>query len=161
MLHLAQNLPFAPMVKAWQRGSRELLKDDLNPSLINEITTRVLSNRYPAYSQHGGIYDALKATDGMMYGIQNDEVYDAMDLFEETEGVDIVPAAAVAVAALGKAVAEGRIGRKETVLLNITGGGERKLEQEMGTFIVDPIFISKNITESEIEELLCEHLKRD
>lgn len=54
-LHLSQNLPFAPMVKAWQRGSKELFQNDLAPALINEITTRVLSNRYPAYSV-GGVF---------------------------------------------------------------------------------------------------------
>ncbi len=49
----------------------------------------------------------------------------------------------------------------ETVLLNITGGGEKRLEEDRGIFIVDPIFIYKNIGDEEIEELLCRHLKKD
>ena len=49
-LHLAQNLPFAPMVKAWNRGGRELSPDDLKTEYIELVTTRVLSNRYPAYT---------------------------------------------------------------------------------------------------------------
>ncbi len=160
-LHLSQNLPFAPMVKAWQRGSKELFQDDLDPALINEITTRVLSNRYPAYTVGGGVYDALKATNGVMYGISNAEVYMAMKIFETTEGIDIVPASGVAVASLFKALKENEVKPDETVLLNITGGGERRVEAEIGTFIAEPIFVSKKVKEKEIEELLCNHLKID
>ncbi len=158
-LHLAQNLPFAPMVKAWDRGSRELLPEDLNPKLIEEITTRVISNRYPAYSVQGGVYDALQSTEGKMYGIINDEVFDAVDLFEKTEGADIVPAAGVAVAALRKAVSGNHVNKGDTILLNITGGGEQKLRADMKTHRVKPVFVSKNISDNEIEQLLCELLK--
>lgn len=159
VLHLSQNLPFAPMIKAWERKSRELAPEDLNPELIKLITTRVLSNRYPAYSIKGGVYDALKATGGKTYGIENEEVFDSMKLFEETEGIDIVPAAGVAVASLLNAVAIGLIKREDTVLLNITGGGERRLRREKKTYNVEPNFISKDISEKEIEELLCKALK--
>ncbi len=102
MLHLAQNLPFAPMTKAWARQERRLEAGDLRPELIPEITTRVLSTRYPAYTITGGVYDALTATGGSMYGVRNEEVYAAMDLFQRLEGVDIVPAAGVALAALSR-----------------------------------------------------------
>ena len=160
-LHLAQNLPFVPMVKAWKRKSRELNPAELDPALINLITTRVLSNRYPAYSVKGGIYDALTACGGDMYGVENDEVFYAMRLFEDTEGIDIVPASGVALAALIRAVKDGRIKSHETVLLNITGGGERLVEKERGTFIVEPVFVSKNTDERELEEILCKQLKTD
>lgn len=159
VLHLAQNLPFAPMMKAWEKDSRELFPEDLRPELIVEITTRVLSTRYPAYSVKGGVYDALKATDGKMCGIKNDEVYRAMEIFEKTEGPDIVPASGVAVAALEKAMNSGFIQDSETVLLNITGGGERRLGKEKKKYDVKPYIISKNISEKEIEELLCGILK--
>src|SRR5208282_4402349 len=56
VLHLAQNLPFAPMVKAWEKQSRELFAEDLRPELIGCISTRVLSTRYPAYALKGGVY---------------------------------------------------------------------------------------------------------
>jgi cysteate synthase len=155
VLHLAQNLPFAPMVKAWQRGQRELSPEDLRPELIKEITTRVLSNRYPPYSVKGGVYDALKATGGKMYGIVNDEVLDAMDMFEELEGVDVVPAAAVAVAALLKAVQRGEVRKDSAVLLNITGGGEKRLKKDKETHAVKPMFVSKMVPDRVIEDLLC------
>ncbi len=158
-LHLAQNLPFGPMVKAWERGSRELSKDDLRPELIFEITTRVLSNRYPAYSVQGGVYDALKATNGEMYGIVNDEVFEAMDRFEMAEGIDIVPASGVAVAALIKALNKDNIKKDDVILLNITGGGEVRYTKEKGRHTVEPVMISKHISGKEIENLLCGILK--
>jgi len=154
VLHIAQNLPFAPMVKAWERKSRELFPEDLRPELIGFITTRVLSNRYPAYSVKGGVYDALMATGGKAYGIKNEEVFSAMEIFEEIEGIDIVPAAGVAVASLLNAVKKGDVKRDDLILLNITGGGEKRLKRDKGTSKVEPIIVSKDISEKEIEGLL-------
>jgi cysteate synthase len=161
VLHLGQNLPFAPMLHAWNKNSRTLFPEDLNPELISRITTRVLSTRYPAYAVQGGVYDALTATKGKMYGIDNHAVFVGMDQFLRTEGIDIVPASGVAVAVLKEAVRTGAIGRHETVLLNITGGGEERLRQDRKIHAVVPKFISKNITDKEIEGLLCHALKKN
>lgn len=161
VLHLAQNMPFAPMAKAWEKKSRELFPEDLRPELIGEITTRVLSTRYPAYALKGGVYDALKATTGKMYGIQNSEVYRAMDFFKDTEGMDIVPASGVAVAALINAVDSGSVQKDDVILLNITGGGEDRLRKDKKTYTVKASIISKKISEKEIEELLCGVLKKN
>jgi cysteate synthase len=161
VLHLGQNLPFAPMLRAWEKKSRTLFPEDLNPKLISQITTRVLSTRYPAYSVQGGVYDALTATGGAMYEIENDEVYAAQQHFLSTEEIDIVPASGVAVAVLLKAVRSGAIGRDETVLLNITGGGEARLRKEKKTYSVVPQYLSKAISEKQIEELLCNVLKKN
>jgi cysteate synthase len=147
------------MVNAWAKKSRALFPEDLDPERINEITTRVISSRYPAYSIKGGVYDALTASGGAMYGIENEAVYESMDLFEETEGIDIVPAAGVAVAALRKAVKGSRINRKDVILLNITGGGEHRLKKEKITHRVKPVFVSKDISDEKLEELLCSLLK--
>ncbi len=160
VLHLAQNLPFAPMTKAWQKKSRALFPGDLDPELISMITTRVLSTRYPAYSVKGGIYDALKATGGKMYGIENEEVYRSMEMFQETEGIDIVPAAGVATAALRESVEAGNVRQEDTILLNITGGGEKRLEKDHKTFQIEPQLVSKKISNEKIEELLCSTLKK-
>lgn len=161
VLHLAQNRPFTPMMNAWEKGSRALFPEDLNPELLGQITTRVLSTRYPAYSIKGGVYDALKATDGKMYGIENPDVYKGMDMFEELEGIDIVPASGVAVGALVEAVNKNYLRKDEIILLNITGGGERRLGRGKKTYNVAPRIISKKITEKEIEELLCDTLKKN
>ncbi len=160
VLHLGQNIPFTPMLNAWTKHSRTLFPEDLDPMLIPRITTRVLSTRYPAYSVAGGVYDALTSTGGGMYGVRNEAVYASMETYRETEGIDIVPASGVAVATLAEAVGSGAIRKQDTVLLNITGGGEARLRQDRKTYTVVPKFISKNITGKEIEDLLCQGLKR-
>jgi cysteate synthase len=161
ILHLGQNLPFAPMMHAWNKRSRSLSPEDLDPELISRITTRVLSTRYPAYSVKGGVFDALTSTNGKMYGITNEAVYAGMELFLKTEGIDLVPASGVAVAVLKDAVRTGAIRKDEFVLVNITGGGEARLKEDKKTYSVVPKFISKNISEKEIEALLCNVLKKN
>jgi cysteate synthase len=148
------------MLRAWEKNSRSLFPEDLDPMLILRITTRVLSTRYPAYSVTGGVYDALTATGGRMYGVENEAVYAAMDTFRVAEGIDIVPASGVAVAVLAEAVRTGAIGKSDTILLNITGGGEERLRKEKKTWTVVPRYVKKAITEKEIEELLCSFLKK-
>jgi hypothetical protein len=46
-------------------------------------------------------------------------------------------------------------------LLNITGGGEKRLGREKRVYNIEPSFISKKITETEIEELLCNTMKKN
>ncbi|MBE0428266.1 MAG: cysteate synthase [Thermoleophilia bacterium] len=157
-LHLAQNLPFAPMYWAWKHHRRELAAKDLDSRLIEMISTRVLSSRYPAYSVQGGVYDALEACGGDFYGITNEEAREAAELFEETEGLDIVPAAAVAVASLVKAA--GSLPKTDPVLLNITGGGEKLIKRERKARKVKGELVSKEISNPELEELFCQTLKR-
>lgn len=159
-LHLAQNLPFAPMVHAWGKRSRELFEKDLRPELIGQISTRVLSTRYPAYSVKGGVFDAMQACGGAMYGVTNREVFESMELFSNLEGIDIVPAAGVAVSSLRQSVEMGNVKKEETILLNITGGGELMLGREKKTYNVEPTFVSRKITDKEIEALLCIILKK-
>jgi cysteate synthase len=160
-LHLAQNLPFAPMTRAWEKRSRKLAEEDLRPELIGQISTRVLSTRYPAYSVQGGVFDALTATEGRMYGVTNREVFESMELFSNLEGVDLVAASGVAVGALIQAVKAKAVRKDDVILLNITGGGEVMLGREKKTYNVEPTFISKKITDAEIEKTLCETLKKN
>lgn len=160
-LHLAQNLPFAAMLRAWERHSRELAQEDLRPELIGQISTRVLSTRYPAYSVQGGVFDALSAAGGKMYGVTNREVFESIELFSNLEGVDIVAASAVAVGALVQAVKAKTVRKDDVILLNITGGGEIVLGREKKTYNVEPTFVSKKVADTEIEETLCEILKKN
>jgi cysteate synthase len=90
---------------------------------IQQIAAHVLSNRKPPYAIRGGVYDILTETDGDMLAADNLEVLHAARLFEETEGIDIDPASAVAFATLLKAARYGPIEREAIVVLNITGGG--------------------------------------
>jgi cysteate synthase len=154
-LHLAQNLPFTPMVNAWNRGERELAEEDLRPELLSMISTRVLSTRYPAYSILGGVFDALTATDGAAYGVTNEDMVMAKAIFERTEKIDIVPASAVAVGALMQAIKSKNISPDDKILLNITGGGENQLLKIRDRYEINGKYISKKATDIELEELVC------
>lgn len=125
---LSQNLPFVPVYLSWKSGRRELfeISADDGKRQIQQLATPVLSNRTPAYSVTGGVYDLLTETQGDMLVADNLEALDAARLFEETEGIDIDPAAAVAFATLLKAARAKRIERDAVVLLNVTGAGRSR-----------------------------------
>lgn len=131
-LMVSQNIPFTPMYDAWKTGSRGLLPvdDALARKQAEEICAKVLSNRKPPYSLKGGLFDALTDTGGDMFAVTNDEAWQAQDLFEKTEGIDIEPAAAVAVASLQQAIRQGQVAKDKVIMLNITGGGIRKFKSE-------------------------------
>ena len=126
-LIVSQNAPFVPMYDAWRVSSRVMLDYEDNRARRDAeiIDAKVLSNRRPPYGLAGGLYDALKATNGDIVVATNAQGRKAAALFAETEGVDIHPAAAIATASLIKAVADGRVPKDAVVMLNITGGGEQ------------------------------------
>jgi cysteate synthase len=126
-LMVSQNAPFVPIYDAWRVSSRVMLPyDDARARRDAEIIdAKVLSNRRPPYGLAGGLYDALKDTDGDVIVVTNAQERKAAALFLETEDIDIHPAAAVATASLIKAVGEGKVERDKIVMLNITGGGEQ------------------------------------
>jgi cysteate synthase len=139
-LMVAQNAPFVPMYDAWRVDSRHMLPYDDNKARRDAeiIDAKVLSNRRPPYGIVGGLYDALKDTDGEVFAITNAAAKKAAALFEQTEGCDIHPAAAVATASLIKAVAEGKVDKDKIVMLNITGGGERKAKEGKELWYLKP-----------------------
>jgi len=133
VLHLSQNEPFVPLVRAWRKGRRDIEENDFgveNP--LDVLYAKVLSNRVPLYSIRGGIFDALQNTGGEVYGIANKEAIEASKLFEALEGIDIHPAAAVAVASLMKAVELEKVNPRDDILLNISGGGFERVKEEAG-----------------------------
>jgi cysteate synthase len=156
-LHLAQNLPMAPMYSAWRAGRRKIVPEQDIPeaeNVLDLIYARVLSNRYPPYGVAGGVYDALTATRGEMYGVKNSEAKRAKALFAKLEGIDILPAAGVAVAALLQAVERGSIGKREKVLLNVTGGGSVRLRKDKKLRrLREDYTLSKDAGDEELEEL--------
>jgi cysteate synthase len=89
----------------------------------------------------GGLYDALKDTGGEIFAVTNEEALNASLLFSETEGNDIEPAAAVAVASLIQAVNSGEINKDATIMLNITGGGLEKFKRENKINYLKPLLI--------------------
>ena len=159
-LHLAQNRPFTIMADAWERRSRRLPPLDAEQAKrrIAAMRAGVLSNRNPPYALAGGLYDALSASAGAMYRVTNRQAERAGALFAASEGCDIDPAAAVAVAALQQAVACGAVARDETVFLNITGGGFRRLhgERRVRRLVPDLVVDHRTITGAALERLLGE-----
>jgi cysteate synthase len=131
-LMLSQNAPFLPIKEAWDAGSRDMLpiNDDVARKQVEEINAKVLSNRKPPYSLVGGLYDAMKDAGGEIFTVTNQEALEAAGLFLQTEGNDLEPAAAVAVASLVQAAKSGRIDKSGVVMLNITGGGIEKFKNE-------------------------------
>ena len=71
------------------------------------------------------MYDALKDTQGDIFAVSNEEADAAKKLFEETEGIDIYHAAAVALGSLIQAVHINKVKADDIIMLNITGGGEK------------------------------------
>jgi cysteate synthase len=146
-LQLAQNLPFVPMYNAWQDKRREIIPElDMKDAKkqVEETYATVLTNRTPPYGVTGGLYDALVDTDGIMYAITREEALEAKALFESLEGIDILPPSAVATASLLKAVEAGNVGKDETILLNLAGGGYKRLKEDYTLYQIKPVDTAKN-----------------
>ena len=132
-LHLSQNLPFVPMVRAWNAGRDHILDEDMPnaQASINAVSAHVLTNRTPPYGIRGGVYDAMRSCGGRMYAVENSDAAEAAKIFAEAEnGIDIDPAAAVAFASLISAAEEGSIRKNANILLNITGGGYQRVKKD-------------------------------
>ncbi|MGI6023292.1 MAG: cysteate synthase [Methanoculleus sp.] len=140
-LHLSQNLPFVPMVRAHEAGRRDIVPSEDMPdpeASIARVSADVLTNRHPPWGIRGGVFDALAASGGRMYAVANEEAQDAGRLFAETEGIDLDPAAAVAVASLACAVNERFIDPEKHVLLNVTGGGYERAAEDLDHHLIEP-----------------------
>lgn len=156
-LVVSQNAPFLPMYDAWKADSRALLpfdEDDMRRK-ASQIDAKVLSNRKPPYSITGGLYDALKDSKGDVKAVTNEKAREAARIFEETEGIDIYSAAAVATASLMEAVAKGEVRKDEVVMLNITGGGEKRYKRDFKTSCLQPNHVFDiNATKEEVKAVL-------
>lgn len=139
-LIVSQNAPFVPMYDAWRAGSRDMLDYDMRKARRDAelIDAKVLSNRKPPYSLAGGLYDALKATNGDIMVATNAQARRARKLFKDLEGVDIYSASGVALASLIKMVEAGTIDKKACIMLNITGAGEEAAKQNREIYYLKP-----------------------
>jgi cysteate synthase len=138
-LMLCQNLPFTPIFDAWRMdmespaGSVDKFREDVRQVYADELT-----NWNPPYAIKGGVRDALVESRGEVMVTTNDAARLAVDMFSELEGIDIEPAAGVAVACLRDAVTQGKIDKEAVVLLNITGGGRLRLEKDYPLVPAEP-----------------------
>jgi cysteate synthase len=128
-LHLVQAEPFTPLRDAWRARSRELPLPAVDEARrrAGEVHAPVLANRAPPWGIAGGLFDAMSACGGSLEAVATSEARGAGALFEQGEGCDLDPAAEVAVAGLERALASGSVARGDRVLLNLTGGGVRRL----------------------------------
>lgn len=139
----SQNVPFLPMYDAWKAGSRALLPmdDDVARNQAQEIHAKVLSNRRPPYSLRGGLFDALCDAGGDIEKADNRDIAAMQQLFLDTEGIDIHPAAAVALKGMTEAFAAGKLPKASVAMLNITGGGELLFKKEHKCHYLKPSLI--------------------
>lgn len=142
-LMVSQNAPFLPIYNAWKAKSRQMLpyEDELARRDVEIIDAKVLSNRRPPYSIIGGLFDALLDSGGEVLAVDNEAARKAAQLFEHTEGIDIHPAAAVAIASLIQAVENKQVDRDAVIMLNITGGGEALFAKENELYYLNPSVI--------------------
>ena len=140
-LIVSQNAPFVPIYDAWRADSREMLAYDAKTARRDAelIDAKVLSNRKPPYTFAGGLYDALKATNGDVVVATNAQARRAGKLFKDLEGIDIHPAPAVALASLIKMVDSNLIDKDACIMLNITGAGEEAAKKNRELFYLKPI----------------------
>ena len=159
-LYPSQNDPFTIMYDSWKLHSRGLV--DMTPDQAREaaaiIDAKVLSNRKPPYGLVGGLFDSMEDAGGDMFKVTNEELHTWKKRFLELEGIDIHNAAAVAVASLAQAVSCGAVAKDETIMLNITGGGEERAKSEQEIvyarphLVLDPALSAEEII-SEINKL--------
>lgn len=138
-LHVSQNAPFTPIHDSWQLRSRNLvpLEEQEAKRKIEAIGAKVLANRHPPYGLRGGLFDALADTDGTTGAVDNETATAAGALFERLEGIDLAPAASVAVAHLVAAVKAGIVRSDDPIMLNVTGGGYRRVRDDVRPHAVE------------------------
>lgn len=143
-LMVSQNFPFHPIYDAWKADSRALLPFDNDEARkqVEAIDAKVLSNRKPPYGLAGGLYDAMKDAIGSDVLIVNNKAgRKAANVFLETEGNDIHPAAAIATASLIEEVEKGNLDKNAIIMLNITGGGEERFKRENELYYLKPSLV--------------------
>ncbi len=141
-IHMSQNAAFAPIHHAWQAGRRSLIPEDMPQGEDPHVFSDFLVNRTPAYSLTGGLYDVLTESGGETYAVSTMEAQEASAMFEESEGIDVLSPAAVALASLRQALADGRVSRSACILLNVSGGGQERLRREVALRPVRPMVVA-------------------
>ena len=142
-LILAQNSCYAPVHQAWNSGVRPWERDSEREQQeqresCEQSFAPELTNRRPPYDVGGGLCEALTQSAGQVFVADAPAARAAMETFRELEGIDIEPAAGVALAALRDAVRGGRIDVDGRILLNISGGGRERLAAEQQLTLLQP-----------------------
>jgi len=75
------------------------------------------------------VIDAVRTRGGSAAAASDPEIFEAIDLLGATEGILTEPAGGTTIAATARLVAEGKIGRSETVVAVISGNGLKTLSE--------------------------------
>jgi cysteate synthase len=98
----------------------------------------------------------MSDSSGRMYSVTNEEVIEAQELFAHYEKIDIHPAAGVALGSLIQAKEQNLIRNHDHIALNVTGGGENRVKNELQIHFLEPLvtFTDEEIHCDGIEEML-------
>jgi threonine synthase len=110
-----------PIAEAWEAGA-----DIVKPVERPETIVRSLAIGSPADGAYA--VKQARATDGAILSVPDTETVAAIRLLAETEGIFTETAGGVTLAALRRAIAEGRVAPEEEVVLVITGNGLKTLD---------------------------------
>jgi threonine synthase len=119
-MHAAQAAGCAPIVTMIRARSGTLVP--VRP----ETVAKSLAIGNPADGHYAA--RAVRESGGWAADATDDEILEAMELLARTEGIFAETAGGVTLAATRKLVAEGRIGRDESVVVCITGSGLKTVE---------------------------------
>ena len=121
-LHLAQNLPNAPIYNAWKGKEPEATQ----PAHVRRCSLQPKTSfRIP-----GGVKDALEATNGEVYGITDQEASEAKRLFEQSGRDRYSQCASRSSGGAGNRQIEPAQSRQMiSYYLNITGGGVSRIKR--------------------------------
>jgi threonine synthase len=122
----------APVTAAFRSG--EPLKPIEPQTIADSIAVGVPRNWKKAVL-------ALQASGGTMINVQDEEILEAMRCAGRLTGIFAEPAAATAVAGVRRAVEDGVIGRKESVLAVVTGNGLKDIRSAQSA-VTKPFEIS-------------------
>lgn len=113
-LGIVQASGCAPMVKAFQAG-----KESADP-VVPQTLIHVLATGDPGMS-YKLLREACLSNDGTMVAVEDGQAFTAMRNIASRGGLSVEPATAVAFAGLEKMLADGTIGKDETVVINCSG----------------------------------------
>ncbi|WP_341716401.1 pyridoxal-phosphate dependent enzyme [Micromonospora sp. FIMYZ51] len=110
----------APAATAWQEGRASLTAADRIDRPTGLATAILLGDAAPYYPY---LHSIATETAGAIVSASAAELVESRRMLAALEGVDVCYASAAAVAGVRREAAAGRIGRDETVLVNLTGRG--------------------------------------
>ncbi|MFL6124156.1 cysteate synthase [Actinophytocola sp.] len=140
-LMMCQNAAFAPLHDAWRTGrlpGSAPSDPRADRAAVRGVVADELTNRRPPYAIRGGVRDVLLDSGGDVLVADSAATRSAIARFEELEGIDVEPAAGVALACLSAAVDSGQVPADACVLLNVTGGGRARAMREKPAVPVEP-----------------------